>query len=127
MSIQGNGNILKGIFYDYHYDHDYDYDYHSVKKRQIDAVQCRFRLNPDEEDHIKSHQASVVYGIEQSDYEIQWENQFLARMKLDDSYFENMILNQEYFTETYSSEKNTMEEFLTRTKRDALYQKTFSW
>ena len=48
-------------------------------------------------------------------------------MKLDDSYFENMILNQEYFTETYSSEKNTMEEFLTRTKRDALYQKTFSW
>ena len=36
MSIQGNGNILKGIFYDYHYDHDYDYDYHSVKKRQIE-------------------------------------------------------------------------------------------
>ena len=71
MSIQGNGNILKGICYDYHYDHDYDYDYHSVKKRQIDAVQCRFRLDHNEEGHIKSHKASVVYGIEQSDYEIQ--------------------------------------------------------
>ena len=48
MSIQGNGNILKGIFYDYHYDHDYDYDYHSVKKRQIDDSQCRFRLDHNE-------------------------------------------------------------------------------
>ena len=120
MSIQGNGSILKGILYDYHYDHDY----HSVKKRQIDGVQCRFRLDQNEEGHIKSHKVSVVQGIERSDYEIQCENRFLNRIKLDDSYFENMMFDHNYLAGTYSSEKSAMEELPTRTKRDALYDPT---
>ena len=124
MSIQGNENILKGILYDHHYDHDYYYDYHLVEKRHIDAVQCRFRLDRNEEGHTKSHKANIVYEIEQSDYEIQCGNQFLVRMKPDDSYLEDMILNQNCLAKAYSSERNTMEEFLTRTKRDVLYDST---
>jgi len=124
MSIQGKGIILKGIFCDYHQDHDFDYDYHSMKKRQIDGVNTRNRLNDNDKGSIKSNSVSVIYGIDQSDDEIQCERQFLSAMKDDDSYLENMMFNQNYYGKGYFSGENTLGEFLTRIRRDALYDPT---
>ena len=124
MSIQGDGIILQGIFYDYHHDHDFDYDYHSVRKRQVDGVQSRFRLDDKGKGNIKIHSVSFINGLELSNHEIQCANHFLDFMKHDDSYLENIMLDRNYFSESYFSEKNTLEEFLTRVKRDALYDPT---
>ena len=124
MPIQGNGSVLKGIFYDYHHDHDFHYDYHSVKKRYVDVVQSRFRLNDNERGNIKSHSVSIIHGVEQSDYEIQCGKQIWGTMKHDDSYFENMTFNQNCFAKSPFSDKNALEEILPRIQRDALYDPT---
>jgi len=96
MSIQGDGIFLKGVFYDYHHDRDFDYDYHSIKKRQIDidGVKTRKRFN-DKGD-----------------------------MKHDDAHLENMMFNQNYYAKGYVSEENALGGFLTRIRRDALYDPT---
>jgi len=124
MSIQGNGIILKGVFYDYHHDHDFGYDYHSMKKKQIDGVKTRKRFNDNDKGNIKTNSASVIYGIDQSYYDTQCERQFLSDMKHDDSYLENTMFDQNYYAKGYFFEENTIEEFLTRTQRNALYDPT---
>jgi len=126
MSIQGNGIILKGVFNEYHHDHDFDYDYHSMQKRQIDidGVKTRKRFDDNNKGNIKSNSGSVIYGIDKSYFEIQCERTFLGAMKHDDSYLEKMIFNQNYYAKGYFSEENTLEEFFTRIRRDALYDPT---
>jgi len=124
MSIQGNRSVLKRIFYDYHYDPGFDNDFHLVKRGNVDDVKSRFRLNDNENFNIKSHSVSVINRIEQSNDEIQCEKQFGDTLENDDYYFENMIFHQNYFSKSYLSEKNTLEEILTRTQRDALYDPT---
>ena len=124
ISIQGNGSVLKGIFYDYHNDPGVDYDHHSVKRRNVDDVESRFRLNDNENFNIKCHDVSFIDEIERSNYEIQGEKQFWNTMKIDNYCFQNMIFSPNYFVKTYASEKNTLEEILTRSQRDALYDPT---
>ena len=124
MSIQGNGSVLKGVFYDYHYDQGFDNDYHSIEKRHVDGVLSRFRSNDNEKSIIKSHSVNIIHAIEASDYEIQCEKQFWGNMKHDDSYFENIPSNPNNFVESYFPEKNTLKEILTRIQRDALYDPT---
>ena len=64
------------------------------------------------------------HEFHQSDYEIQCERQFLGTMKHDDSYLENMMIHQNYYGKGVFSGENTLEEFLTRIRRDALYDPT---
>ena len=87
-------------------------------------MKTRNRLNDNDRGNMKIKSVCVIYGIYQSDYEIQCERPFLGDMKHDDSHLENMMFNQNYYAKGYFPEDNTLEEFLTRIRRNALYDPT---